>query len=1853
MKGKVAFFLVLIMLLSMIASPALAATPSATATPPTTQTARISQPSDATGSAVYIVQLKDAPLASYYGGVESMAATSPRVTGESKLNMKSAASQAYMSYLDGKQANALAAINKALGRTVAAKAQWNVAYNGFAIEMTPAEAAVVATVPGVKFIQREFMRYPQTDFGPQWIGASNIWSGAATGSAYKGEGVVVGIIDTGLNLGHPSFADIGGDGYNHTNPLGAGTYLGLCASNPGSYPCNDKTIGFYIFTGETTQDGDGHGSHTGSTTAGNYLPAGTVDLDPYGVYSPAISGVAPHANIIGYKACLDVGGCPSTALISSINQATANGVDVINYSIGGSSTDPWTDSDALAFLAAQDAGVVPVTSAGNSGPGASTLGSPADAPWVVGVGASTHNRAANNGLINMSGGSTTPPANMAGKGFAAGAGPAPLVYAGTLGDALCLNPFAAGSVTGKIVVCDRGTNARVAKGYNVLQGGAVGMVLVNTDPGQSMNGDVHWLPAVQLASSNGTTLKTWLASGSGHMGTIAGANIDLSASNGDIMAGFSSRGPILNTAADVIKPDVTAPGVDILAAYRDVAPDEDSPTRNYAIVSGTSMSSPHTAGAAALLKGLHPTWTPAEVKSALMSTAKVAGVLKEDSVTPATPFDMGAGRVQVDQAATAMLLLDVPAGAFLAANPASGGDPKTLNLASMANDACGGTCSWTRTVKATAAGSWTASTVVPTGMTMTVTPSNFTLAAGGTQVLTITADVAGLPLGTWAFAQVNLTPPAQRGALVTATHMPVAVKPSSPVAVIGVSAASMSSTQPADTSTSQNFSISNTGGVNLNWNIFEDNAARAANVDWSENFDSYAIGSQLIGQGGWEGWGGSAAAGALTSSAQAKSAPNSAAIQGSSDLVHQYSGYTSGVWNYTAWQYIPTNFSGETYFILLNEYSPSGGGSGNWSSEVKFQSSSNQVINNGGQSLPLIKGRWVEIRVEIDLNNDTQTFFYDNQVLYTSSWTDGASGGGSLSIAAVDLYANGASVVYYDDISLMATTATCSSPEDIPWASVNPTSGSTAPLATSNVNVTFSTLGLAMGTYHGTLCISSNDAASPLKMIPLTLEVTEALAGLVCNAPAEGFDTGVPPANWSVQTNEPDGPQWSMLADCGEDNYTNGSGEAACVSSDVFGTAEFDTSLVSPPLDLTGAGTVTLHYTANYQNYAALDFLDLDISTDAGATWTTLLSWNEDHGTFAAPPGVDVNVDLSAYAGTTGALLRWRYYDPNTDDWDWYAQVDNVAVECAAAPPNIVVGPEAVSAALEVGDTDTSSLTISNTGEMTLTWMIEEENLTSTGLILPTKPSAYSGGTDAADKAAKQRVTIGDNTLSTARVAGASAGQTTTPVRQSTPDAVVTITHSASQAITAANSVSCNDGSSHTDNSYIRVFDLASFGLSNGLDVTAVEFGIEDAIAGGTDQPVTVNLYTKTNPAGALVFANLTPIGSATVNVADQSGTLLSVPVTGSAPAGSVLVVEVFTPDGSVAGNLFFIGSNNGGQTAPSYLAAADCGVDEPTDTAAIGFPDMQIVMNVTGDADVVAPECSVLSDIPWLTVAPTSGDTAAGMSSDVALGFDATGLAAGTYTGNLCVTSNDPDAGPANETEMVIVPVSLTVREPAQVGFSCLYPQENFEAGVPPVGWSVINNVVGGPTWGDLAACGQAGNYTGSTGNAACMSPGTLVEQPFDAELRTPVFDLVGYSDATISFLLNFQAFAGIDRLTLDISTDAGGTWSNLHTWTTDQGAFQSTPGTFPTIDLGAYAGMSNLMLRWRYYYPGGNGLGWYAQIDEPHLKCTTAPPTAVTLAGIQAVPAQSLPAGLPLAALPTVVTFALGAAYAVRRKQ
>ena len=190
-------------------------------------------------------------------------------------------------------------------------------------------------------------------------------------------------------------------------------------------------------------------------------------------------------------------------------------------------------------------------------------------------------------------------------------------------------------------------------------------------------------------------------------------------------------------------------------------------------------------------------------------------------------------------------------------------------------------------------------------------------------------------------------------------------------------------------------------------------------VDWYDNWDSYPTNQNMHGIGGWKGWGNAPGATAYTRDTYSISVPNSIDINGASDLVHEYA-IDAGVWTYTAWQFVPTSFNGITYFILLNQYDDPGY-TNNWSVQVSFDSGTNLVTNDGGAggTLPLIKGEWVEIRVEIDLDADTQSFYYGGDLLFSGSWSEGMSGGGITSIGAVDLFANGATPVYYDDLSLV------------------------------------------------------------------------------------------------------------------------------------------------------------------------------------------------------------------------------------------------------------------------------------------------------------------------------------------------------------------------------------------------------------------------------------------------------------------------------------------------------------------------------------------------------------------------------------------------------------------------------------------------------------------------------------------------------------------------------------------------------------------------------------------------------------------------------------------------------------------
>ncbi|MCB0006492.1 MAG: S8 family serine peptidase [Anaerolineales bacterium] len=1059
------------------------------------------------GLDIYLIRLSDAPLASYRGDITGLEATNPGVLGERKLNVASSASQAYATFLEGKRAALINQMDQVFGRSVDVVYEYYVTNNGMAVRLTAAEAAIVAEMPDVVVVRRDYERQLMTDAGPAWIGAPEIWNGTATGGmpGTKGEGIIVGVIDTGINPSNPSFADIGGDAYDHDNPFGSGTYVGVCDSGDPSFdptfPCNDKLIGAWGFptvNGGDPRDNDGHGSHTASTSAGNVVTATVVG--PTLTVTRTITGVAPHANIIAYAAC-----CTASALASAIDQVVLDGVDVVNYSIGSDApTSPWDpgDFDSSGFLAARDAGVFVATSAGNNGPGAATVGSPAVAPWILSVGASTHDRAYPNAVTDMSGGGT-PPADMFGKGFTDGYGPADIVFAGDFPadvgttPELCgagaaqsnTSPWNPGTFSGQIVVCERGIYGRVEKGENVLAAGAGGYILVNTAAqGESINGDAHALPGVHLGATLGDQLLTWLASGSGHTAVIAGAVLDIDPANGDIMAGFSSRGPNV-PAPSIIVPSLSAPGVDIIAA------DGVGDAVSWGFNSGTSMASPHAAGAAALLMALHPTWTPAEIQSAMMLSADPSAMLKDDGSTPADPFDDGSGRVDLTHAGIIGLVMDESTANYTAANPDTGGDPSTLNLASLGQGACQDTCSWNRTVTNRSGNTWTwnASVIdLSGGVTGDVSPTSFSLADGASQTITVTLDVTGATLNTWHFGQLELAPTVVEGDPAPPnSYMPIAAFAIDALPpALDLSATSLSATVAPDQTTNVDLTIGNTGEQSLEWSLFEYGPITAVEGGWSDNFDSYATGSQLHGQGGWKGWANDPSAGALTSSAQAVSTPNSVEIVGASDLVQEYT-IDDGTWTFSGMQYIPASLSGVTYFIMLNQYDDAGA-TNNWSIEVQFDGTQDMVIANGngtGDPLPIIYDQWVEIRVEIDLVNDMQFFFYGGDLLYFGSWSENVSGGGITSIGALDLFANNASAVYYDDLSLQPSSGFCASPADIPWLSLSDTSGTVAGGGSDTVTVTMDATGLSSGSYSGFLCLETNDPAAPLVPIPVEMLV--------------------------------------------------------------------------------------------------------------------------------------------------------------------------------------------------------------------------------------------------------------------------------------------------------------------------------------------------------------------------------------------------------------------------------------------------------------------------------------------------------------------------------------------------------------------------------------------------------------------------------------------------------------------------------------------------------------------------------------------------------------------------------------------
>ncbi|WP_175525159.1 S8 family serine peptidase [Microbacterium sp. cf046] len=746
-----------------------------------------------TGS--YIVVLDEAPAATYQGGEARLVATQPE-EGE-ELDPHSSRVQRYVAFLQTRQERVAAAAD------VEPAATYQIVLNGFSATLTPEDAARVAATEGVRAVYPDEIFHPDSVDSTAAVGAGVTAKVSPAPIAADAPGVVIGVIDTGISPENPSFAGerlrarVGPEPHLDGNEVVFEKADGhefrserVTGDGWAKSDYSTKLVGAQVFAAGATAagfdfthdvlspvDSDGHGSRTASIAAGNGDVSAMIDNVPFGV----VSGVAPDARIAAYKACFagedplvstdDI--CVGSDLIAALERAVADGVDVVDYAIGGGAGASVWAPDDLAFYNAAVAGVFIAVSAGNGGPAAGTA--QAGAPWYTTVAASTVRTFEGSlrlstgfeaGGVSVSvpvGAPVTAPVVYAGDAGLAGSADAALCYAGTLDPA---------QVEGRIVVCDRGTNSRLEKSEEVADAGGVGMILVNVTP-DSLDSDFHSVPTVHIDSSYRDALLSELASSPDVTATLSGENLTGVEIPVPQIAAFSGRGPLAGTD-DVLSPDVAAPGVAILAATGNTP--EGDPA--WDLASGTSMAAAHVAGLAALSLMAHPDATPSEIKSALMTGA--ANTLNPDGSANVDPFAQGAGQVDPDALLDPALVY--PSGpldwaGFVQARDHGAYefpfvDGTDLNLPSITIGALAGERTVSRQVTATRAGVYQVAADIP-GVDVSVSPETLTFSGpGDTQAFTVTFANDTAPVEVWASGFLSWT--GEDGASV---RSPLAVRP--------------------------------------------------------------------------------------------------------------------------------------------------------------------------------------------------------------------------------------------------------------------------------------------------------------------------------------------------------------------------------------------------------------------------------------------------------------------------------------------------------------------------------------------------------------------------------------------------------------------------------------------------------------------------------------------------------------------------------------------------------------------------------------------------------------------------------------------------------------------------------------------------------------------------------------------------------------------------------------------------------------------------------------------------------------------------------------------------------------------
>ena len=724
-----------------------------------------SKGSYATGE--YVVVLRQQPEATYDGHTAGLAATKP-AEGQ-KFAPHSPAATKYREHLR-------ASLRQVRERTGvgAVKDEFTTVTSGFSAHLTGRQAEALAKDPDVLSVTADELRHVDTAKTPGFLGLAGdkgLWARlGGVGSDGAGSSVVVGVIDSGVWPESPSFAAFTPGEAARTNVARALDYTGPCDAGPDprGFTCNDKLIGArYYVEGYgvdrlgpedylSPRDGSGHGSHTASTAAGRFDAPGVAGERDFG----KLSGMAPGARIASYKVCwqgqpeVSAAGCQNSDAVAAINDAVADGVDVINFSISGATSD-YTDPAEIAFLNAALAGVFVAVSAGNSGPEPSSVNHPS--PWLTTVAASTHT--INESTVELGNGkryigaSLTTGLDKLTPAVLSDAIPA---SGATAEDALLCLPDSLdpAGARDKIVICDRGLNDRVEKARVVRDAGGVGMIMLNPTP-NSVNADNHVIPTVHLPDTDRAAVRDYVATAGATARILAGVAEGSTTKVPEIIE-FSSRGPSLGGSGDILKPDISAPGVDVIAA---VAPPSNF-GRTTDFYSGTSMSSPHIAGLAALVKDAHPGWGPMDIKSAMMTTAY-------DHATTTDAFEQGAGFVNPREFTDPGLVYRAGLAdwaGFLLGQGVDVGVPGTraidasdLNQPSISVGGFAGSQTVERRVTnaGNSAAVYSSEVSGLEGIGVSVTPSRLALAPGATATFKVRFSYGNAPIGE--YAQGHLT----------------------------------------------------------------------------------------------------------------------------------------------------------------------------------------------------------------------------------------------------------------------------------------------------------------------------------------------------------------------------------------------------------------------------------------------------------------------------------------------------------------------------------------------------------------------------------------------------------------------------------------------------------------------------------------------------------------------------------------------------------------------------------------------------------------------------------------------------------------------------------------------------------------------------------------------------------------------------------------------------------------------------------------------------------------------------------------------------------------------------------------